>query len=371
MPPPPPVTSPLPHLLRTALRPRSTRLSPPHSQGHIRVLSRTLSTTPARPHYLTGTNTSATIPPTWFDSSHPSHPQQQSRGEATTTTNSVSSTSRDASVDEIRRSGLGWEKDSGVVRGHGNSRDNGRAPENGIKQSAPKVGEESERPSVAEEPEPDQEQQHRRYDPDHEPPDERTIQLGRTIRTLQTRMPTLLHSPLPTSILSPHISLQLFPSTHPDLPIVRGRVAYIAALWTSPVAWGHLPGSSTHLEVLSERMLPDERLKIRWRALPGRSSENNDSSTSTSGGGEEERAKEIHMGTTTAGDKSFQGIFIFEFDEYGRVVRHVIENAEEDESHVGGVITVTEWLMRAAKSGRLAGAGGKRLAWECRRGDKE
>ncbi|KAI5852196.1 hypothetical protein BZA05DRAFT_320251, partial [Tricharina praecox] len=97
------------------------------------------------------------------------------------------------------------------------------------------------------------------------PEDDRTIRLGRTIRVLQERMPTLLHSPLPTEILSPSISLHLFPSTHPHLPVVRGRVAYIAALWTAPIAWRRLPGRNTTLEVVSERMLAGEVLRIRWK----------------------------------------------------------------------------------------------------------
>ncbi|KAI5787076.1 hypothetical protein EDC01DRAFT_172267 [Geopyxis carbonaria] len=172
---------------------------------------------------------------------------------------------------------------------------------------------------------------------DKQPVDERTLQLGKTIRILQERMPTLLHTPLPSDILSPHITLHLFPSTHPDLPTVRGRVAYIAALWTAPVAWGRLPGGSTRLEVLSERMTAREVLKVRWQA---------------------------------AGSPEICGIFTFEFDDEGRVVKHVIENTEEagdgEARGVGSVITVTEWLMRKAKGGKAPeGSGG--LAWQCER----
>jgi len=182
--------------------------------------------------------------------------------------------------------------------------------------------------------------------PDHEPPDDRTLQLGRTIRTLQERMPTLLQSPLPTEILSPSISLHLFPSTHPHLPAVRGRVAYVAALWTAPVAWGKLPGRVTELEVLSERMV-GEKLRVRWKSK---------------GSGE----GTVRKGTTEVEDGSFSGIFIFEFDEKGRVGRHIIENSEEnDGERLGGVITATEWLIRKAK-GEPTGDGEKGgLAWQC------
>ena len=75
------------------------------------------------------------------------------------------------------------------------------------------------------------------------------------LRILQERLPTLLQSPLPQEILSPNISLHLFPSTHPYLPTVSGRVAYIAALWTSPIAWNRVPiVGNVRLEILSERV---------------------------------------------------------------------------------------------------------------------
>src|SRR5580692_6943518 len=89
-------------------------------------------------------------------------------------------------------------------------------------------------------------------------------------------MPDLLATPLPQDILSSSIKLQLFPSTHPHLPSVRGRLAYTAALWTSPVAWGRVPVvGNVKLVVLSERVLHtgggaaggegSEKLVVRWR----------------------------------------------------------------------------------------------------------
>jgi hypothetical protein len=57
-------------------------------------------------------------------------------------------------------------------------------------------------------------------------------------------------------VLSPHITLHLFPSTHPHLPTVTGRVAYIAALWSSPIAWNRVPlVGNVRLEILSARMV--------------------------------------------------------------------------------------------------------------------
>lgn len=180
-------------------------------------------------------------------------------------------------------------------------------------------------------------------------------------------MPTLLQSPLPSEILSPSISLVLFPSTHPNLPTVRGRVAYIAALWTAPVAWGRLPSRNLRLQVLSERMIKaspscpgGEKLIVKWR-------------TSSKSDEEAREAKEIKVqcGTTAVDDGEFCGLFLFEFDEKGRVQTHTIENADENlgSDYTSSVITVTDWLLRKAK-GQDAAPGG--LAWQCGRlSDKE
>ncbi|KAK3297601.1 uncharacterized protein B0H64DRAFT_372943 [Chaetomium fimeti] len=90
----------------------------------------------------------------------------------------------------------------------------------------------------------------------NKPPDERKVKLGKTLRILQSHLPTLLQSPPPQGILSPRITLHLFPSTHPHLPTVSGRVAYTAALWSSPIAWNRLPlVGNVRLHILSERML--------------------------------------------------------------------------------------------------------------------
>jgi hypothetical protein len=180
---------------------------------------------------------------------------------------------------------------------------------------------------------------------DYESPDKRTLVLGKTIRTLQERIPTILHTPLPTEILSPSISLHLFPSTHPHLPAVRGRVAYVAALWTAPVAWGRLPGGGgVTLEIVSQRMV-GEKLHIRWRAT---TTNNNNNKNTTASDTDNSVAADTQRHSDS--DGGFSGIFIFEFDEAGRVSKHVIENCElDDGERLAGVITFTEWLIMKAK----------------------
>ncbi|EAQ86591.1 hypothetical protein CHGG_07844 [Chaetomium globosum CBS 148.51] len=105
----------------------------------------------------------------------------------------------------------------------------------------------------------------------NKPPDERKVKLGKTLRILQSHLPTLLQSPPPQGILSPRITLHLFPSTHPHLPTVSGRVAYTAALWSSPIAWNRLPlVGNVRLHILSERMIESSAYDSRDRPAGGR-----------------------------------------------------------------------------------------------------
>ncbi|KAH8593357.1 hypothetical protein B0O99DRAFT_627899 [Bisporella sp. PMI_857] len=198
------------------------------------------------------------------------------------------------------------------------------------------------------------------------PPNERTVKLGKTLRILQERLPTLLQSPLPQEIISPQITLHLFPSTHPHLPTVSGRVAYSAALWTSPIAWGRVPlVGNVKLQIISERMVKlqascntsshtgnrPEQLIVRWCTI-GKTkhkgtggfykgigaSENVDKITEWLGGGKGEDDS-----------KEFTGLFIFEFDEEGRIVSHTIEHVQQDRNWERGVgarvVGLTDWLL--------------------------
>ncbi|KAK6361659.1 hypothetical protein TWF730_005376 [Orbilia blumenaviensis] len=222
---------------------------------------------------------------------------------------------------------------------------------------------------------------------DKDPVSERILNLGKTIDILKNRLPTLLQSPLPSEILSPSITLQLFPSTHPHLPSVRGRMAYIAALWTSPVVWGRIPGIKVRLEILSIRMIKGgvpaeneedgssgitgERMIVKWRASDSPNGNGNgnghgdtQSAASTSPSTPQdskttESKKEDPLSAvvnslprfTLTGD--FDGMFIFEFDDKGRIKTHIIEDVEEDREEAvqqhSKVITLTEWLLKKAK----------------------
>ncbi|AEO61700.1 hypothetical protein MYCTH_2312120 [Thermothelomyces thermophilus ATCC 42464] len=252
----------------------------------------------------------------------------------------------------------------------------------------------------------------------NKPPDERKVKLGKTLRILQAHLPTLLQSPPPQQILSPSITLHLFPSTHPHLPTVSGRVAYTAALWSSPIAWNRVPlVGNVRLEILSERMVdtpvyypsggrggrrPEgampEQLIVRWRTVGGgggklrkwwlgfgsgsesgskgaKEAGKTASGDEMAGGkGKHEAIDGARHGGSTAAEhsetevkapvgmaqpvgssKEFTGLFIFDFDNEGRILSHTIEHVQEGgqwEKGVGAkVVGLTDWLLGGIKGG--------------------
>ncbi|EXJ93711.1 hypothetical protein A1O1_02104 [Capronia coronata CBS 617.96] len=219
---------------------------------------------------------------------------------------------------------------------------------------------------------------------DHPPPDERLLRLGKTLRTLSPLLPNILTTPLPPEILSPNISLHLFPSTHPHLPAVKGRVAYRAALWTAPVAWGCVPIlGNVKLQIQSEKIvrtglryaipedecadLMEEKLVVRWKTEPKQNGDGNSTDMAASSAAESNASSAggINRGLSKllGGDKpifnlsssdDFTGLFIFTFDSKGRIASHTIEHADEDNGFdkTSKVVTLTDWLLGKAKGGR-------------------
>ena len=172
------------------------------------------------------------------------------------------------------------------------------------------------------------------------------------IRTLHERLPTLLISPLPQDILAPNITLHLFPSSHPHLPTVSGKIAYTAALWTAPMAWGRVPVvGNVKLKIVSERMIKsattstaaqNERLMVKWETCPSEKEH----------GPVSEAVEKITsiINRSHKKDDKFCGLFLFEFDEQGRVAKHTIEHMEENGQwdKTAKVISVTDWLLGRA-----------------------
>lgn len=179
------------------------------------------------------------------------------------------------------------------------------------------------------------------------------------LRILQDRLPTLLQSPLPQEILAPTITLQLFPTTHPHLPAVSGRVAYAAALWTSPIAWNRVPIiGNVKLEILAERMTSEpltflprhpaaipEQLIVRWCEKRKQTEAGPHPGPIT---------RTLWRGRGVDANKAFTGLFIFDFDAHGRILTHTIEQAEAGGDWGKGMgakfVGLTDWLLGGMRS---------------------
>lgn len=187
-----------------------------------------------------------------------------------------------------------------------------------------------------------------------------TLPSSVALRALQERLPTLLQYPLPLDLLAPNIALHLFPSTHPHLPTVSGRVAYSAALWTSPIAWNRVPIiGNVRLEILAERMTSEpltflprrpgaipEQLVVRW-------CEKRKVSSHQGGGPVKAIARSLRFGQGVDPEKAFTGLFVFDFDKEGRILSHTIESAQAGGDWEGGVgakvVGLTDWLLGGMK----------------------
>lgn len=179
-------------------------------------------------------------------------------------------------------------------------------------------------------------------------------------------------------------------------------MAYNAALWTAPVAWGRVPlVGNVKLTILSERMVGgragsgngsiglgrggsegsgpgggggEERLIVKWKTCgKTRHRDGTGGVYSDSGMGTKDpvdkikdfvasarSAKTTSTSTSTnpneevQQEESFTGLFLFEFDSLGRVRKHVIEHTEEGGNwdSMTRVVSVTDWLLGQWKGGK-------------------
>jgi hypothetical protein len=167
---------------------------------------------------------------------------------------------------------------------------------------------------------------------------------------------------------------------------VTGRIAYIAALWTAPVAWGRVPlVGNVKLTILSERMVRnggsygaintrDERLIVKWKTC-GKTKARDGTGGVYRGVGvgkdPVEKIRKFIAGTTSPDNpkpspqEEFTGLFIFEFDNQGRIVKHTIEHTEEGGrwDHMTRVVSVTDWLLGNLSGKRKNEERVPELAW--------
>lgn len=94
-----------------------------------------------------------------------------------------------------------------------------------------------------------------------------------------------------------------------------------------------------------------EQLVVRWRTI-GKPTGTSLLSTATKLARGKKNGEGV-MVETHGEDKEFTGLFIFAFDEEGRIVRHVIEHVQQHgnwEKGVGArVMGLTDWLLGRMK----------------------
>ncbi|KAK7203618.1 hypothetical protein BZA70DRAFT_70705 [Myxozyma melibiosi] len=96
-------------------------------------------------------------------------------------------------------------------------------------------------------------------------------ELGKSLDILTRLLPNLQHETPPSSLLSPNIQLRLFPKSHPSLPSIRGKIAYLTswrlAQWILPfLVLGPIEGFA---EIADTMLLDDssgaeKRKKSTW-----------------------------------------------------------------------------------------------------------
>ncbi|KAK9351228.1 hypothetical protein V1523DRAFT_353944 [Lipomyces doorenjongii] len=213
----------------------------------------------------------------------------------------------------------------------------------------------------------------------------RKTNLGETLDTLIRLLPNLQHENPPLSLLSSNIQLRFFPKTHPGLPTIRGKTAYIAAWriaqWILPfVVLGPIDGFAeiadsaadaaavtkksddrsmpglTSILGLGNRQSPDHRKgNIVFKIISMRIiNEDNDIDDDILGNFEavDEYASEpatkllvrwqtsfepaTNAPATAAEDEAdgraasiVTGLFTFEFDRNGKILVHSVDDLEE------------------------------------------
>lgn len=155
-------------------------------------------------------------------------------------------------------------------------------------------------------------------------------------------------------------------------------MAYRAALWTAPVAWGCVPiVGNVKLTIVSERIvrtgyitsaqldenpdLGEEKLVVRFKTEKKKNG--NGQTTRASAGSSADGSINRGLSTLLGGDKpifslnqddEFTGLFIFSFDSEGRIATHTIEHSDENNGFdkTSKVVTLTDWLLGKAGWGR-------------------
>ncbi len=147
------------------------------------------------------------------------------------------------------------------------------------------------------------------------------------------------------------------------------------------MAWGRVPiVGNVRLRILSERLIKNgpttsshrpEKLIVRWQTCGKTKGKGMGALYRGISGSEQVDKITEFLGGDARDDEEFCGLFVFEFDEEGRVVRHTIEHAEEGGNwdKMTRVISVTDWLLGKAKWRRAEDVEGLALGY-CETGQR-
>lgn len=140
------------------------------------------------------------------------------------------------------------------------------------------------------------------------------------------------------------------------------------------MAWGRVPViGNVKLIIISERMVRNgsshyawrhEKLIVRWKTCGKTMGKGMGGAFRGISGSEQVDKITEFLGGDVRDDEEFSGLFIFEFDEEGRIVKHTIEHAEEGSNFdkMARVVSVTDWLLGKV-NGKRNDEGIPGLAW--------
>ena len=145
------------------------------------------------------------------------------------------------------------------------------------------------------------------------------------------------------------------------------------------MSWGKVPFFDVKLIILNERMIKNgtplihttngdkcnEKLVVRWKT-EGKTKGKGVGALYRGIGAHEQVDKITEwLAGGTKDDGEFTGLFIFEFDEEGRISTHTIEHAQEGGNwdKPSRVVTITDWLLGKAKRRKEEVPDG--FAWGC------
>jgi hypothetical protein len=177
------------------------------------------------------------------------------------------------------------------------------------------------------------------------------------IDIVSNHLPFLLIQPLPKSVLSSKIELRLLPTTYPSLPPIRlgkflYRTLFRAVRWFAPVilhrslrAFGKPTGiKGIGLEITCLRVTQIEngrRIEARWRTISSPWS------------------KPVTSAPTNTAEtipRQWSGWFYFDVNRQGLIVRHVVENVN-NQRKMEGSEKLKDILVRTVGNGRPVAEG--------------